>query len=63
MAKLNLIDEYQICVHPVIVGDRLPLFKDMNNGIDLKLIKTKTLGAGAVILFYEPIKNMVKTDN
>jgi dihydrofolate reductase len=25
--KLNLIDEFQLCVHPVILGNGLPLFK------------------------------------
>ncbi|REG98862.1 dihydrofolate reductase family protein [Flavobacterium aquicola] len=55
LTKLNLIDEYQICVHPVIAGSGLPLFKDISDRIVLKLQKTKTLGAGAVILYYEPI--------
>ncbi|AOW08791.1 dihydrofolate reductase family protein [Flavobacterium gilvum] len=55
MAKLNLIDEFQLCVHPVVVGSGLPLFKDINNRIELKLLKTKILKCGAVILYYEPI--------
>jgi len=53
LTKLDLIDEYQICVHPVILGKGLQLFKNINERISLKLLKTKTLGSGAVTLYYE----------
>ena len=56
LMKLNLIDEYQLCVHPVIVGSGLPLFKYINNRVILKLLKIKTFGSGAVTLYYEPAK-------
>lgn len=56
LMKLNLIDEYQLCVHPVILGKGLPLFKNINEIINLKLLKTKTFGSGAIILYYEPAK-------
>jgi dihydrofolate reductase len=61
LTKLNLIDEYQLCVHPVIAGKGMPLFKNMNEEIILKLIKTKTFGSGAVILYYEPTKKRALT--
>ena len=54
LMKLNLIDEYQLCVHPVIAGNGLPLFENMHDRTILKLIKTKTFGSGAVTLYYEP---------
>ena len=53
LMKLNLIDEYQLCVHPVIAGNGLPLFKNINDRILLKFLKTKTFSSGAVILYYE----------
>ncbi|MEO5995656.1 MAG: dihydrofolate reductase family protein [Chitinophagaceae bacterium] len=56
LTKLNLIDEYQLCVHPVIAGSGLPLFKNINEKIILKLVETKTFGFGAIILYYESIK-------
>lgn len=56
LTKLNLIDKYQLCVHPVIAGSGLPLFKNINEKIILKLVKTKTFGFGAIILYYEPTK-------
>ena len=54
--KLNLIDEYQLCVHPVVAGNGLPLFKGINDKTVLELIKTKTFGCGAVALYYVPAK-------
>jgi dihydrofolate reductase len=54
LMKLNLIDEYQICVHPVIAGGGLPLFENINDRTILKLTKTKTFNGGAVALYYEP---------
>ena len=54
LMKLNLIDEYQLCVHPVIAGSGLPLFENINNRTVLKLTKTKTFSGGAVTLYYQP---------
>jgi dihydrofolate reductase len=54
LMNLNLIDEYQICIHPVLAGNGLPLFENSNERTMLKLIKTKTFSGGAVILYFEP---------
>lgn len=54
LMKLNLIDEYQLCIHPVIAGTGLPLFENIKDRTLLKLIKTKTFSGGAVTLYYEP---------
>ncbi|MCE3294631.1 MAG: dihydrofolate reductase [Crocinitomicaceae bacterium] len=51
--QLDLIDEYQISVHPSILGKGLQLFKNIDHKIDLKLTKTKTFACGAVCLYYE----------
>ena len=56
LMKLNLIDEYQLMVHPVVAGGGLPLFENINERTILKLIKTETFSGGAVTLYYEPIK-------
>ena len=54
LMKLHLIDELQLCVHPVIAGSGLPLFENINNRTVLKLTKTKTFSGGAVTLYYQP---------
>lgn len=54
--NLKLIDELQLFVHPVIIGKGLSLFQNINDRINLTLIRTKTFGGGAVILYYEPSK-------
>jgi dihydrofolate reductase len=56
LMKLNLIDEYQLMVHPVVAGSGLPLFENIKDRTILKLIKTKTFSGGAVTLYYEPTK-------
>jgi dihydrofolate reductase len=55
--KLDLIDEYQLCIFPIVSGNGLPLFKNINERIDLTLLKTKIFASGAVIHYYEPAKN------
>lgn len=54
LTQLGLIDEYQLCVHPVIAGSGLPLFKNISGKTILKLIKTKSFSSGAITLYYEP---------
>jgi dihydrofolate reductase len=53
LANLNLIDEYQLCIHPVIIGKGLPLFDQINERTVFKLLKTKIFGAGATLLYYQ----------
>ncbi len=49
----DLIDEYRLVVHPVLLGSGKPLFQDIKNRIPLKLVKTKTFNSGAVVLSYQ----------
>jgi dihydrofolate reductase len=57
LTKLGLIDEYQLCIHPVIAQDGLLLFKNIQERLILTLTKTKTFQAGQVMLYYETIKD------
>lgn len=54
LLKLNLIDEFQLFVYPVIAGGGMTLFENLNDRTLLKLIKTKTFSGGAVLLYYVP---------
>ena len=54
LLKLNLIDEFQLCIHPMVEGKGLSLFEDINDRIIFKLVKNKTFKNGAIILYYQP---------
>jgi dihydrofolate reductase len=56
LTQLDLIDEYQLGVQPTVLGSGLPLFKNIKDRIDLRLLKTKTFGCGALMLYYESAK-------
>ncbi|MDB5256756.1 MAG: bifunctional deaminase-reductase domain protein [Chitinophagaceae bacterium] len=53
LTNLHLIDEYQLCIHPVVVGKGLPLFDKINDRTVFKLLKTKNFHSGAVIHYYQ----------
>lgn len=56
LTQLNLIDEYQLAVQPTILGSGLSLFKNIQERVNLNLLKTKTFGCGAIALYYEKTK-------
>ena len=50
----GLIDEYQLFVHPVILGNGTPMFPPLGNAIKLHLMETRAFGSGVVFLRYQP---------
>ena len=52
LTNLGLIDEYQLLVHPVVLGGGLPLFKGVADKQRLKLVSAKPFSSGVVLLTY-----------
>jgi dihydrofolate reductase len=56
LAQEGLIDEFQIVVIPVVLGQGKSMFTGIKHKLPLKLIKTRIFGNGNVLLCYEPVK-------
>jgi len=54
LAQHGLIDEYQIMVHPVALGDGTPFLDGVRQKLNLKLVKTRAFKNGNVLLCYRP---------
>ncbi|HEY4198859.1 MAG TPA: dihydrofolate reductase family protein [Mucilaginibacter sp.] len=55
LADAGLIDEYQLMVDPVMLGEGTPILKGLHHQLDLKLIMTKTFKSGVILLCYQPL--------
>jgi dihydrofolate reductase len=51
-AALDLIDEYRVRVHPVLVGGGIRFFPDRERRVDLELVETRPVGPKVVHLRY-----------
>ena len=50
----NLIDEYRLMVHPIVMGSGKRLFLEGSARKGLQLIETKVFSSGIVVLTYRP---------
>lgn len=53
LMSYGLIDEFWLFVNPVLLGNGIPLFKDITEMIKLKLVESKTFSCGVIALHYE----------
>jgi dihydrofolate reductase len=54
LADAGLIDEYQIVLNPLVVGNGRTLFEGVKNKLPMKLARSRAFDNGNVVLFYEP---------
>ena len=55
LANMDLIDEYELVVVPIILGDRKYLFKDVKI-TEMKLLEARSFKNGLVSLRYQPAR-------
>jgi dihydrofolate reductase len=53
LTQAGLIDEYQMVVNPVVLGQGKTMFEGIKERVTLRLTKTRAFGNGNVVLWYE----------
>ena len=52
LINANMVDEIVLSVHPIILGNGIPLFKDIKRELSLKLVDSVTYESGLVQMRY-----------
>lgn len=55
LALENVIDEYQMVVNPIIVGEGRTMFEGVKDKLNLKLTNSRVFKNGNVVLTYQPV--------
>lgn len=50
--NLGLVDEFRLSIHPVVLGEGKPLFSDIKQRLNLKVVNTRTFSSGVVQITY-----------
>jgi dihydrofolate reductase len=53
LMQLHLVDEYQLWIHPVVLGKGKPLFGELKDKLNMRLISTTKFGSGVVMMSYD----------
>ncbi len=54
LAQQNLIDEYQIALSPIVLGNGRTMFAGVKEKLNFKLTKSRTFANGTVFACYQP---------
>jgi dihydrofolate reductase len=57
----DLVDEYRLMVHPVVLGQGKRLFNDTPTAADLELVDVRKVGPDVVLMIYRPSTNQADT--
>lgn len=55
LMRRNLIDEYTLLIHPLVLGSGQHLFPDEGSFTPLRLVDSKATTAGVLITTYQPV--------
>ena len=53
LSQRGLIDEYNLTIHPILLGSGMPLFGEMSEELALTLVGTIPFESGAIHLIYQ----------
>jgi dihydrofolate reductase len=53
----DLVDEYRLMVHPIVLGAGKRLFAEQAGASVLELVESRTLASGSLILIYAPSRD------
>lgn len=57
LAAHDLVDEYRLMVHPIVLGTGKQLFDGIETPFTLKLTSSQVLASGSLILIYAPVRD------
>lgn len=60
--NLGLVDEFRLSIHPVILGEGKPLFIDIKQRLNLKMVNIRRFSSGVVQLIYHGDNNQFLTE-
>jgi dihydrofolate reductase len=56
LAQADLIDDYWLQMHPVVLGRGVPLFCNLERRLDLSLLEARPSQEGVMIVHYQPAR-------
>ncbi|MBE2224212.1 MAG: dihydrofolate reductase family protein [Anaerolineae bacterium] len=54
LIQQGLIDEFHLFINPVVIGNGMGIFKELDHNQNLTLVKSTPFACGIVVLHYEP---------
>jgi dihydrofolate reductase len=54
MIKHNLIDEYHIFINPVVIGEGMTIYNELQGRLNLNLVEARSFPCGINVLVYQP---------
>jgi dihydrofolate reductase len=55
LTEAGLIDEFQVVVHPLVIGKGRTMFESITRNVPLKRTQARTFDNGCVVLWYQPV--------